>query len=537
MFFIILVLFIISYYHLAETLASQNIAEAGITKMNLLSNSSIKSQRYEKISTDEDDSSNNEIEMNNKSNNPLYIDSNSNNNNSNNSGNNSSNSSPKKSVSFNNLVMVKVIGSNSLAFGQSKGFKYNDVPLDSIDIDSIDSIDIDEALVIGHLSSDQYRGSKSSYGNDISRIEEGRNEASVDNIDINFINNNNNNNKKKKKQENDYDYIENSDEDALNDSMTSNEQLKNTFIRYNNGANINETESIGYSYFNSTIGQIFYLLSKREILITTLLYGCNGFVQVIANEIFPLWVSNYYHISIYIYVIYLSTVCILSSYTYISYIYLPYVVYLHIYMIYLFTYVQVVTDKEDGGFNFNSHHIGIVIMVSGAVSMVVQYFGLHTTSYGILGTFQIGTKLFGFTCFLMPLLSYFNNENNFTVWFAIILGLTMMSISSIASMISVFTLINNSCYSYQRGTVNGIGQTFASIGRLFGPYFGSLIFAWSESNHMNWPFNYYFLWYVIGILALLLSSFSYLLPRTIQRRKREPKELRYFMNYGKFDQE
>merc|ERR1711908_121368 len=94
-------------------------------------------------------------------------------------------------------------------------------------------------------------------------------------------------------------------------------------------------------------------------------------------------------------------------------------------------------------------------------------------------------------------------------------------------LISVFSFINNSCYSYQRATVNSIGQTFAAIGRLMGPYLGGVIFAWSETNGMDWPMDYAFTFYLVGSLSYLSGSLVSYFPRSIQRRKREPKKLRY----------
>jgi hypothetical protein len=71
--------------------------------------------------------------------------------------------------------------------------------------------------------------------------------------------------------------------------------------------------------------------------------------------------------------------------------------------------------------------------------------------------------------------------------------------------------------------VNGIGQTCASLGRLSGPYLGSVLFAWSETNGLNWPFNQFFVFYLLAVMAVFIYQYSLYLPKSIQRRKREPK--------------
>ena len=46
----------------------------------------------------------------------------------------------------------------------------------------------------------------------------------------------------------------------------------------------------------------------------------------------------------------------------------------------------------------------------------------------------------------------------------VVTALTLMGTATMFILISVFVLINNSCYSHERATVNGIGQTCAALG-------------------------------------------------------------------------
>jgi MFS family permease len=157
-----------------------------------------------------------------------------------------------------------------------------------------------------------------------------------------------------------------------------------------------------------------------------------------------------------------------------------------------------------------------------------------TEKYGSFYVYRLGCILSAFTMFLVPCISIFNHYNNtMLIWVSTVGALTAISSSSAFSLISVFVFINNSCYSHERGTVNGIGQTFAAFGRLLGPYFGSVTFAWSEVNGFQWPLNYFFVWYIMGTLSLLNYIISRFLPKQLQRRKREPKEPRYALSYQK----
>lgn len=224
---------------------------------------------------------------------------------------------------------------------------------------------------------------------------------------------------------------------------------------------------------------LWKLISRREIFISTLLYGLIGFVQLSMNEVFPLWV---------------------------------------------------VTSKSDGGFGFDSHSIGLISMISGPIGIAAQLliYPSVVAKYGVLATFLISMFFYALILMIMPLTSTLNHLNStVVVWSAIVAVLSMMTIAIMWSMITVFVLINNSCYSHERAKVNGIGQSMASLGRLFGPYTGASLFAWSEVNGLGWPLNYYFAFYFLSFISIGIFFTAKLLPNSIQRRKREPKVPRY----------
>jgi hypothetical protein len=202
--------------------------------------------------------------------------------------------------------------------------------------------------------------------------------------------------------------------------------------RYSNGSSEFETSTSASVSLSATLR---YLLGRPEVLITTSLYGLNGFIQLAANEIFPLWV---------------------------------------------------VTSPRDGGFGYNSYIIGIVTMATGPITIFMQLviYPYLAERYGVLRVYRYGASLFAVGMFLIPSISAFPDASgdSWVSFISVIAGLTIMSVSAMWTLITIFVLINNSCYSHQRGTVNGIAQTFASIGRLAGPYFGANIFAWSETN-------------------------------------------------------
>ncbi len=246
--------------------------------------------------------------------------------------------------------------------------------------------------------------------------------------------------------------------------------------RFSNGSEFNESLVRSNASFLSNVR---YLLSQKEVLSTTLLYGANALSLIAMTEIFPLWV---------------------------------------------------VTTPASGGFGYSSATIGVSTMICGVVAIFTQVslYPLLVEWWGVLRVYRLGTTMFAAGCFLMPMVSLTSKlGSSLLTWALVVLASAAVNISSSWVLICVFVLINNSCYSHQRATVNGIGQTFASLGRISGPYLGAIAFAWSETNGLRWPLNYYFVWYLLAALATLNHFAAYLLPKSIQRRKREPRSMTY----------
>ena len=109
------------------------------------------------------------------------------------------------------------------------------------------------------------------------------------------------------------------------------------------------------------------------------------------------------------------------------------------------------------------------------------------------------------TIIFMPFTSQFSTADtamDFT-WAAILRSIQVVFDMSIFT--SSFLLINNSCDALQRGAVNGLAMTIASFTKATGPILGSVIFAWSITNEMSFPFSHHFGFFIIAILYLIQS--------------------------------
>lgn len=254
-----------------------------------------------------------------------------------------------------------------------------------------------------------------------------------------------------------------SEEDSMGQSLLPS-------VRYSNGAEFFESVDVSKK---SLALNLAYLMRQKQVVVSTTLYGLSSFVVVVGNEIFTLWV---------------------------------------------------VTSRADGGLNYNTQQIGVAVMICGVIGTALQLtlYPYASEKLGVLGVHRWGGLMFALNSMFIPCISYISLNETVTMTI-VVLALTMQSVAATWYLVSTFVLISNSCYSHQLATVNGIGQTCASLGRLSGPYLGSVLFAWSETNGLEWPFNQFLVYYVLTVLAVIIYQYSFLLPKSIQRRKREPK--------------
>ncbi|GJJ76945.1 hypothetical protein EMPS_09304 [Entomortierella parvispora] len=101
----------------------------------------------------------------------------------------------------------------------------------------------------------------------------------------------------------------------------------------------------------------------------------------------------------------------------------------------------------------------------------------------------------------------------------VLIGLVLKYVCSVFSYTSVMVMITNSAPSHLLGTVNGIGQTSASFMRAFGPALGGILWAWSLSNKLEFPFNFFFVFFLMGTIALLGFIHSLSIPKELGRRR------------------
>ncbi|CAH7686094.1 major facilitator superfamily domain-containing protein, partial [Phakopsora pachyrhizi] len=174
----------------------------------------------------------------------------------------------------------------------------------------------------------------------------------------------------------------------------------------------------------------------------------------------------------------------------------------------LFSY----TRLEDGGLGLSMHNIGSVLSLGGLIALCLQT-GLFPTlqrKFGTLKLYRIVTLGFPISFLILPLIriviirfikteqSYEGAEVQISM-IGLVIDLIFKGIANL-SIVCIALLISNSAPTQSSlGTLNGIGQSCASLGRTVGP--GLTGFLFSSSVRLKFPL----IWYIL----LIIGGFGY----------------------------
>jgi MFS family permease len=174
----------------------------------------------------------------------------------------------------------------------------------------------------------------------------------------------------------------------------------------------------------------------------------------------------------------------------------------------------------EGGFSMDSTEIGFLLLIGAPLQLIGQVFVFDRAvrRFGFLRTFQLAMTWVGLWVFLMPFAHEMASDNVYATWAVLAISWAMVSAVWMFAFTATFGLINNSTLAKNRGTANGLSQSMVAIGRIVGPIFGGNTFAWSASGGHSWPFDFHFVFHLIGITMWITAGLAFILPKSIDRK-------------------
>lgn len=211
----------------------------------------------------------------------------------------------------------------------------------------------------------------------------------------------------------------------------------------------------------------FKLFKSRSVITVIGLYCVWSFVQIILNELLPLWA---------------------------------------------------VAPRDKGGLDISVPTIGSILACTGLVLIVYQFFVFHRLNAWVgspLRMFKIAALAQAPVIFFTPWLSDIEDDNGRLV--AVTASAIVQQLLATTAFTSSFTLINNSVPREKLGQVNGAGMSVGSAGKLAGPALGSVLFAVSINGNHSWPLNYHMVYILCAVCAILCELIAWMLPSNLDK--------------------
>ncbi|XP_065639994.1 uncharacterized protein LOC105845248 [Hydra vulgaris] len=181
------------------------------------------------------------------------------------------------------------------------------------------------------------------------------------------------------------------------------------------------------------------------------------------------------------------------------------------------------TSRDYGGAGMTVLDIGIMLFVS-SILVLIAPLGTSKLQFwlGAKKTFVGSTIIFAFMVVLLP--SSASPKNSILRWILLLIVQVLIDVVNNACFISINIFLGNSVEPDLLGTINGFGMSISCIGRAIGPAIFGLSYSWSLSNieqhKLGFPFNQYFVFFLISIVCLLNGAYVYwLIPSTLNKRK------------------
>ncbi|KAN0009059.1 hypothetical protein ACTFIU_008950 [Dictyostelium citrinum] len=216
------------------------------------------------------------------------------------------------------------------------------------------------------------------------------------------------------------------------------------------------------------------IFKDKSIMKTVLIYAIIGFIYTMLDEVFPLWAF---------------------------------------------------TEASKGGLSMNSGTVGVCGIIGGVSVICIQLFIIKpvTRKFGIIQSFIYGCSIgiFSFVSYpLLNLVSPYQINSSITqhviFWISITIVISVRNIGSQFVFTPIMTLINNSAKIAVRGSANGLGQSLVAATRTIAPTLGGTILSWSLTNGLPFPFNFFFVFILMGIVMLIpLITSKFFFPHSL----------------------
>eukprot|EP00026_Physarum_polycephalum_P007755 Phypoly_transcript_07821.p1 GENE.Phypoly_transcript_07821~~Phypoly_transcript_07821.p1 ORF type:complete len:500 (+),score=62.11 Phypoly_transcript_07821:64-1563(+) len=173
---------------------------------------------------------------------------------------------------------------------------------------------------------------------------------------------------------------------------------------------------------------------------------------------------------------------------------------------------------SQGGINFSTGNLGLVNFITGMLAIVFQHFiyrrlvKMFSTLPLMRVTLFVGAIIFSVT----PTAYLVHHFGIIAIWGILVAQFIVRVIATSSAITCASILVNKSERPKYMGAINGLNESLAALVRGLSVLTIGILFSWSEGNHMEFPFNEYFVFLLSGsvsfcafISSLLVKSDEY----------------------------
>ena len=176
----------------------------------------------------------------------------------------------------------------------------------------------------------------------------------------------------------------------------------------------------------------------------------------------------------------------------------------------------VATPIALGGLQFSSFEMGAVLSLLGIVQVIGQLilFPIAERKYGLVGSLKLASVTMVIFSILLPFVGdlarhvvtspdgLYTFTQKAIVFNALLFVLAGRNFGCVIGYIAVMILVNDSAPGkHTLGVVHGFGQVAASLVRSAGPALAGILWTWSLSNNLSFPFDFHFTLFLTAIIA------------------------------------
>jgi len=172
---------------------------------------------------------------------------------------------------------------------------------------------------------------------------------------------------------------------------------------------------------------------------------------------------------------------------------------------------------------FQPKDAGIFFAIFGSQIILNQavIYPLISKKFKSLNLYKIGMLILIPTHSALPFTNLLVGQQTWMLWISLLIIVFLDSLGATLGTNSLSVIANNAVSDNFLGTLNGMIQSCMALSRIIAPTIGATIFTWSITNGIGFPFNSYFLYFLLSLIQFFIVLLSLLLSSRLNEKKRE----------------